>query len=554
MILSSTSTGICGKNGLLPLEAIYAKKCAQKLHSKIQFRSIVTTPNSILRNIYPESGHIIRVRPNFKHLSIPTSSEWTRPSAIKVVVKHPTTILQTSTKVHYFAGGFPALMQAVYKLNELGPESSEQVVYVNDGKIPKSIQSGHQGHVHPTEWASEDCYIPNLFKTMLQGLGVLNPTDPNDLNKYSYLHFPISGMEVLKNPKKFIKLYGSFFKQRLKQNFTSVNGVSKLDRWLCDGIRKSLKFHQELSDKIEAKTGCPTFKHGFRIYCSTDLKKIEKKKRVWEELDIPCEMMSKKEIMEHTLLKADKNHHALKIHGDGNFYPETPQRIIDYMQEEFPNFTVRVAKLKELRVDEASDPTSVLEVDPQTKKETVLPITSFFCSPGHNEVYKVDKIAQTETRLWEETPVSGVSTLWECKISVKEIEKRFGKKLNENDLINCSQKLVASANLSNLHITPVSAEISPDGTTVVHIIRGTQGANFNKTVADINDLRNMCANLNEYYIGDWDLLSVGTCTRKTGVKNAPETSMGFWFNHSGIGYSASAMPPDSLRHPYATKE
>ena len=65
----------------------------------------------------------------------------------------------------------------------------------------------------------------------------------------------------------------------------------------------------------------------------------------------------------------------------------------------------------------------------------------------------------------------------------------------------------------------------------------------------------MCANLNEYYIGDWELLSVGTCTRKTGIENASKVIDDlFWVCHSGIGYSASAIPPDSLRHPHDSKE
>ena len=157
--------------------------------------------------------------------------------------------------------------------------------------------------------------------------------------------------------------------------------------------------------------------------------------------------------MQRTLLKVDKKVHVLKILGDGNFYPETPQRIVDYMLDEFPNFTVRTAKLKELHIDEIGDPASVLEINPQTRKETVLPITSFFCSPGHNEVFKVDPASQTETRLWDEVPVSGVSTLWKCTISVEELEKRFEKNFHKTkDLLKCANKLVASANLSNFHI------------------------------------------------------------------------------------------------------
>ena len=254
MILGSTSNA-WSKYSFGAFQAAHNNKHVNKLYNKIHARDIVTTPESVINNIYLESGHVIRIDPNFTHTSIPTSSEWTKPSSIRVLTTDAKQ--ETPTKVHYFAGGVPALMQAVYKLYELGTESAEQVVYINDGKIPKSIQSGHQGHVHPTEWASEDCYIPNLFKTMLQGMGAMRPANPNDLENYSYLHFPISITDVLKNPNKFLKLYGNFFKQRLKHNYKSVNGVSKLDRWLCDGIRKSLKFHKELSDQSKRKQAFP---------------------------------------------------------------------------------------------------------------------------------------------------------------------------------------------------------------------------------------------------------------------------------------------------------
>lgn len=514
-------------------------------------RTLVTTPEATIKNIYPEAGKIIQVANTFKHSTIPTSSQWTRPSAIKVFETQKHYINENRT--HYFVGGISALMQAIYKLFELGSESPEKVVYTNDGKTPISLMSGHQGHVHPTEHTSDDCRIPNLVKTMFQGAGVLKEPDPNDLENYSYLHFPISLKDVLKDPKKFVTLYGSFFKHRLVHDLKAKNGVSQGDRWLCEGIRKSLEFHEMLSKKIESKTGLPTFKRGFRIYWSKDREKLEKKMKIWQELDIPCEWMTKKEIMEHTLLRIDKDLHVLKVIGDGNFFPETPQRIIDFALSEFPNFSFKERTLQELHLDKSKNPSAILERDPKTNEETLVPITSFFCSPGHNEVFKVDPFTQEETRLFEEkVPVSGITSLWHCTIPIEEIQERFDIfESNHQTLLECAKKLVASANLSNLHITPISTEISADGKSVVHLVRGTQGANFNRTVANHKDLKNMCVNLNSLMIGDWELLSVGTCTRQTSPKNHPELDeTGFFLTGgSGIGYSASAMPPDWLRSP-----
>lgn len=512
-------------------------------------RHLITTPNSVTSKIDFKSKHITQIDPQFTDQGIPTNAKWLKPSSIKVV--HSNKRYTSHTKTHYFAGGIPALMQAVYKIIEIGKNSPERVIYRNDGKISKSIQSGHQGHVHPSEWASDDCSIPNLVKTMLQGLGALKQINPNNLNAYSYLHFPLSWRDIIHDPIKFSKLYGGFFKQRIIHNLKSKNGVSQQDRWLCEGIRKSLEFHAHLSDKIEKATGFPTFKKSFRVYWSRDRAKLEKKKHIWKELNIPCEWMNEREVMEHTLLRLDQKIHVLKIIGDGNFYPETPQRIIEYIKKEFPNFEFKNAALTQLILNHKDEPSAVKEIDPQTDKESIIPISTFFCSPGHDEVYQVDPITNTEKKLWTETPVSGVSTLWKCTLNQEEIEQRFGISLcNENALTEISNKLVASANLTNLHITPLSIEISADKKAAILIIRGTQGANFNATSADPNDLENMIANINTCYIGVWELLSAGSCTRKTGISNVPEIVKGmFGACYSGIGYSASAIPPDMLIHP-----
>ena len=129
------------------------------------------------------------------------------------------------------------------------------VIYISDGKISKSKQSGHQAHNHPSEFVADDCNKRNLIKAMARGLGTLPSPDPTDIPNYSYLHFPNVRQQFIEKPIQSLQLYAEFFKQRILHDISSKNGASTQDRWLCQTIEKSLDFHEDLSAKIEAKTG-----------------------------------------------------------------------------------------------------------------------------------------------------------------------------------------------------------------------------------------------------------------------------------------------------------
>ncbi len=145
---------------------------------------------------------------------------------------------------HYFMGGLPALMQAV-RLLQKDPEAV--VTYVNDGQIKKSTQSAHQGHVHPTEWTTPELGTWQLTKIILRSLRLLPKVAPEDVDNYSYVHFPLSKIRI----GLFIKNIGF----KLLRALRAKNNVSADDRWQCDKVRQSLAFHKELSDAIVASGG-----------------------------------------------------------------------------------------------------------------------------------------------------------------------------------------------------------------------------------------------------------------------------------------------------------
>lgn len=477
-------------------------------------------------------------------ISVPLEAPWEAPGKIILKTTPKDVKIPDITPVHFFFGGLPALMAAAKKKGEY-PKS--QITYVTNGKISKSTQSGHQAHNHPSEFVAEDCNKRNLIKTVARGMNIVSSPDPTDLKRYSYLHFPNLWAGFLQDPIEQLKLYAGFFKQRILHDITSKNGVSTQDRWLCRVIENSLNFHEKLSKKIEAKTGLKTLKRDFRIYWSHDHEGIAKKATTWRELGINCETMHEKEIIMRTLLRTDKHLAVLKIHGDGQFEPETPKRIADYFSNEYRDtFKIVEAEVKEIYLNPDSQKPEAVKFIELNGDEKTIPVNNVFGSPGHDQVYKYDAVLGAEKQLWKSVPVSGVSSLWLCTIPQKELEKRWNLPEGSEDLLKKHlTKLCASANLCNLHVTIFENEIREDNVQLY--VRVSQGANFNSTVADNNDLTNMATNLDQFFIGNWGLISAGTCTRQTNVTNVPTIadihSVTFGRDYSGVGYSAS-VPPD----------
>jgi len=470
--------------------------------------------------------------------NLPQDASWDRSSKVTVIQKVPPKL--EGPKVRYCFGGLPALMHAARMLLA---NPTPGVAYVNDGGIPKTLMSGHQAHVHPSEWSTKDCSIPNLVITLARGIGLLKEPDPTDVSRYSYLHFPISYRDLANRPLEHVLLYGQFFAHRVVHNLTAKGGVSAQDKWLCEMVRRSLDFHQKLSEEIKEKTGLTTLDRGFRVYWSPSQKGIQEKKRVWNALGIECEYMLPIEVRSHTLLKEDAPLHVLKIIGDGSFHPETPQRIINYLQSKFPEqFKPSTATVIALYQDPTSGDFVAAEEKDLNGESRIIPTQNVFGSLGHDQVFRGKK------HLWKEVPVSGVSSFWVCTLDKAELCRRFAIDVNaESQLLEKLKKIVPAANLCNLHVTNLDAETQ--GSYIKLYVRVSQGANFGSSVAAKNDLINLATNLDLFFIGDWELISAGTCTRKTWVSNVPEYNGHFVHGLSGIGYSASAAPWDELPKP-----
>lgn len=460
------------------------------------------------------------------------SQEAKAPNQILVVAQKKGSVPCEKNGGHYFMGGLPALMPAVRLLQE---NPSCTVTYVNDGQLKKSTQSAHQGHVHPTEWTTPELGSWQLAKIILRSMHLLPAIAPDDVLRYSYIHFPLSKMR----PGLFIRNMAF----RFIHTILSKNGVSEDDRWQCEAVRASLAFHKALSDEIEAAGDEPTFAYGWRLIWSADKKGIEQKKVLWNELGIKTEDLSQDELRKHTLLKDDVPLYGLKVLGDGKFFSNVDQKITKHLSKKYPNFSMRKAAVVELYVDETTnEPFAVLEEMPDGARQYVA-VESFYGSTGHNQVFKIDSKRIKKKPMWDEVPVTGVSSLWVCTVAKSELLKRFGN-MSDGELVHHVKQLVGAANLTNLHTTVWNACVDND---VVYIaIRATEGANFNSDLADPNDLANMKANIERFFIGSWQIITAGSCVRKTATPNVPELKEHFVHGLSGIGFSFSAAPREML--------
>jgi len=453
------------------------------------------------------------------------------PNPISIRTAHKQNVRCDKNGGHYFVGGLPALMQAVRQLQS---DQRTSVTYVNDGAVQKSAQSAHQGHVHPTEWTTPELGCWELSKIMLRGLGLLRAVAPDDVERYSYIHFPPSEMKV------GLLMRNMAFK--IIHKLLSKQGVSEDDRWQCQAVRASLAFHKELSDEIHKSGHEPTFASSWRLIWSANKKAIEKKRALWNALGIATEYVSPCELRTQTLLRDDIPLYGVKVLEDGKFFPQMDQKIAAHLSRKYPQtFHMRQAVVSEVYVDPVTrQPFAVREVLPD-KSQSLIAVESFYGSLGHNQVFTDN----SKKPLWDEVAVSGVSTLWVCTVEKESLLHRLGTRdMTDDALIQCIKEFVGAANLTNLHTTVWDACVESDQVHIV--IRATEGANFNSEFAHPDDLHNMIANIQRFFIGSWKLVTAGSCTRKTTTSNVPEYTDHFIHGLSGIGVSFSGAPKEML--------
>jgi hypothetical protein len=451
--------------------------------------------------------------------SVISDINWEEDSKV-IVTKNieNTTDLQ---KVNYYVGGLESLFSCVRKLEN--NTNNEKCIFVNDGKPLIAQRAGMQLHEHPTQY--NDYTLIHLFMKSLE-LIKLYPRQNPEVWNFSPLH-----LNLPLNDFSIIYSYLGFFYETMKHKFTNVEGSSENDRQLVKMIRESIQNMKNLDMKIQTSLNKSIINRNGRIYWSIDKDLIMEKRRVWKGMDINCEIIPKEEINKITLIDANKHEiHALKMFDDGEVHPDIIETIIEYLHKTYPTTFEYHGNttLKQVNLNEKEKPISATEENNTTKMINKYSINEFYCSLGHNEVYENNK------KKYNVIPVAGISSDWSCTVDKEELTKRGV------DLDKIKNNIVPSADMFNLHVKIIDYKVTPDN-KIKFYCRVTGGANLFHKAGDKDDLVNIVYKLNEFFVGDWEILTVGSCTRKTAISNRPEgTESDFHFGQSGVGISLSA--------------
>lgn len=451
--------------------------------------------------------------------SVPLDLEWSEDSKVDII---QTEFEKENSNVNFYVGGLEALFSCTRMLEN----SKDKCIYINDGKVPIAIRAGQQLHEHPTQYP--DYSLGHLIKKLFEKF-YLAPKENPETYDYSPLHYSLS--PILKEPINFVKCYLGMFIHTLWHKYKYNNRVSEDDQNLVNMIRQSIEYMKVINQDIIKVTNRSIMTQNGRLYWSIDKHLILKKQEHWTAMGIGCSLIEPNETQALTLLNTDKYKiYALKMHKDGEIHPDIFEIMIEYLNKKYPDrFEYKVGQMTQVKLSKDKEPISI-SIN-ENGKENEFKTKTLFSSLGHNSVF------QNGSKVYNVIPVSGITSDWKVKISKADFMKRIPKNMKlEEYLEKCN--VVPCADMFNLHVKIMDHQFENDD--IYFYVRVTEGANVYSTLAEKRDLVNIAYKLDEFFVGDWKILTAGTCSRRTGVINRPENWKFFNFGQSGVGLSCSA--------------
>lgn len=442
-------------------------------------------------------------------------------------------------EVHVYVGGIQSLFACVKKLESLEKDNlignNIKCIFMNDGKALIAQRAGMQLHEHPTQYP--DYNYLQLFKKLFQSLYIL-PKDHPERYDYSPLHYDLKCL--IKEPINATTHYLALFFNKVWHSLTSKRRVSNDDYNLILLIRQSINYMQELDGKIQKEIGKSIINRNGRIYWSPDKIDIDKKKDHWSAMGIPIEDITGEDINAITLLRGNKKIYAIRMPNDGEVHPNLPEIVIEYLLKKYPNnFEYHVSALSTIYTEDNSTNVKAITEKKDDGTQNSYPVSSLYCSLGHHDVHG----AQSKKRQFYLIPASGVTSDWKVSISKERLLHRVDPELKKKGMTleQYLKKglLVPSADMYNLHVKFIDYHMDDSSDTVTFFMRVTEGANLFSSYSEKRDLINITYKLNKYFVGDWKIITAGTCTRQSSVANRPEIHGPFHFGQCGVGISLS---------------
>lgn len=482
----------------------------------------------------------------FKENRLVLDLDWVVPKSVEMLYESGE---QSSTAPAVYVGGLSMLFQAIRVAEEACLKKTKtKAIFINDGQWPIYKQSGFQLHAHGTQYP--DYTTGYLLKKFVESNSRFFKKSPFEVD-YDTLHLPL-GEKFFSNPVYNSYYYFLFFLKQIAHDLTSVNRISPKDKMLAKAVIEALNSYQELNQKIMKVIGKPVTVHNGRLFFSRDLDGIFMRFKKWREMGIPVEFCSTDQIAQRTILRLDgeKPIYAFgmfgtksKISADGYVKPHLFETSIEYATRSFPeNFEYKQAVLDSVFLDAESRKPYKLKFRDNTASYE-MKVSDFQGSLGHAEVFKAGK----KDRVYKEFTATGISMNFVLTVRLERLVKRKLGGTENPELVKqfiLNNGILPSADLCNLHVTVFDQEIVREGQDefVKLYCRVTEGANFNvKGVADKRDFFNVITKLEVFYEGAIELVSAGSCTRRTWLENMPRLDGPFLNGQSGLGLSFAAL-------------
>ncbi|RDD38813.1 hypothetical protein TrispH2_010637 [Trichoplax sp. H2] len=468
------------------------------------------------------------------------STKWHKQSAVQIVNSTATEFTDsTNQTVAYTAGGLSALLKAFELLHN---RSEMKVVFSSDSHLSIMDRSGLQAHQHPTQY--DEYTLSDLIKALS-----FNFIDSRDPEKSNYQSFSIPMLNP--STSKLIS-YTNFFLEFLQQKGMAGFDVTQRSKLVVEGQKLSLENFSYIDYLTRASLNKSIMERKGRLYFGfpEDLPRLKHGLNSWKMLGIESYFVDDAFLKDRTLFDIENQPvHAYFIPGDGFFYPDIMEVIIEYLQLHYPDkFEYRAnTKLASVYINPGSETAvAVKEITPDGS-DRYSSINSIYCSLGHDQVFRNGQA------IYKETLATSTTGDWVQHIHVDDLKSRLTNNMTIEEYLNNSEYNLPYADKFNLHVTRLGYKKSSIQDWYDIFYRVTEGGVLNyqtglgsknekrgHSVLEKKDVINKLYKLNKTQLGIWKPITEGSCSRKidknnTRTNHSVASNAIFSINASGTG-------------------
>ena len=403
------------------------------------------------------------------------------------------------------AGGVAALFQCEHLLRQ---DETTHVYYIDGPVKDRSQKSGDQLHPHPSMWT----FLNMVGETAVwsRSNGLLAEKKPDDPS-YKPRHYPINSWDDVKRQLLFGAAY---IKIKLNPSF------EQLERDRVQSVRESLETYKAIDSRIRSEGGPSIADFNGRIYYESDKDTLDDLQKTLTTVGVRSKVLLPEALQKRSIIKTG-NLHGLHLLDDGCMLPDFKTIVLDSLKENSRFHHIKDATLNEIIVTD-TDCGQLRRIKGHTPEGpfSIEGPDKCYLSVGHDQVYFQGK------KLFQLTPIAGVSMDVRCRFSVDRLKEQLGETCTETLVEKLKGgALVPLANEQrNIHITPDRRSVTHKGEDIEIEFRLTSGGNFNRYTYHPSDKESLIHEVQQYMPYDeLEVLRCESCDRQSGPENFPST-------------------------------